>query len=210
MTGCCFKRLLWPFGLIAYYAQQDGGKQNSASFFNALFVLKMIIKSCLKCRPRSCFHLNYTVGETSRILFLFLSGLLKFWESRTSVAMSSDPISVCNFQLCDLSYWSYFYCFHKDAGWKPSFNTVHNGIPKQRQAGWVYTVSFNSSSRLHKCHTGLRPEETLLFWSVFCCFLQVSADPAQKPCLLGHNSRFQPKHAVTPACSEYLFRVNLQ
>lgn len=130
----------------------------------------MIIESCLKCRSRSCFHLNYTVARDTWNFISLFSGWLKFWESRTRVSMSSDPISVCNFPLCDLSYWSYFYCFHKDAGWKPSFNTVHNGIPKQRQASWVHTVSVNGSSLFYKCHAGLRPEEMLLYCCFFVCF----------------------------------------
>lgn len=92
----------------------------------------------------------------------FPSSWLKFGESRTSVVVSLDPISVCNFPLSDLSYWSYFYCPRKDAGWKPSFNTVYNGLPKQRQAGWVHAVSVNGPELLYKCQTRSRPAEILL------------------------------------------------
>lgn len=30
-----------------------------------------------------------------------------------------------------------------DAGWKSPFNTVYNGLPKQRQDSWMHTVSFS-------------------------------------------------------------------
>lgn len=126
-----------------------------------------MIQSCLKCRSRSRFHIKYTDVRVEFDFFLFFPQPGWSCENLGQVYPSSDPISVCSFPLCDLCYWSYFYCFLKDAGWKPSFNTVHNGIPKQRQASWVHTVSVHGSSLLYKCRTGSRPEDTLLCWATF-------------------------------------------
>lgn len=123
-----------------------------------------------------------------------ISGMFHF---RTFVSVTFKECSTrwakTDFTCCKLVLFS-----PKDAGWKSSFDTMYNGLPKQRQDSWVHTVrvlfpSLPEALWMSRLKSLSRP--------VFFC-LQISADPAQKSGLSGDNSGFKPEHADTATCGE--------